>query len=534
VKGTPLYNRNAKTKHDGTDTQPPHQPTLLDHGTDTPPTSKKRRRPPKHLREGCKPPLKRINPGDPDQGPEEEHREPPRGTISTSVSSGTPPVSPPSPRPSPPSPDQPTDDVTQENAKIHRHISRLADNNRKGIATLDDTCAAINRVVSGHSLFCDDFLILGNDAKPTATNHITKSEGQRQVLKWMLTSGAITEVAPSNPAYLNFFMIEKKQSDQWRPLINGAEAGSRGIQNPSVRFTSSASAALRGLSRHSYRWISDLTNGFHLVRCRASPFATFRADGRVYMLISPAQGLPQSPSACNFIFAREASLGGATVTYADNFGGSAPTLELATTQRDQCLDYMRRRGFSINESETTGPCESVEFLGVHVANKLLTLPPDKRDKLTRLIDEGPSARLHGYYAYLKDLFGTEQSITKRITPATIWFDGARGKYSAAVAKCNSCAGDLETLRRSAKLKDQVTAECDAAILAGVLARKYDCPQITGDALYLKDAQNKSSTRPSIAEIITKKLPPISFVKSAANLADPYSRLSSHQEPICSC
>lgn len=410
------------------------------------------------------------------------------------------------------------------NQSILENSKRLAKLNRQGLLDFPETIRSLNHELREHSLFSEDFILLGQNPVQTAHNCILKTPGQFQVLEWLTTTGAMVEVHPTCPAYLEFFLIEKKnKKDQWRPLINGREMKDRGIINPAIRFTSSVPQALRTLSKHSFRWISDLTNGFQLIRCRTSENMTTRINGRIYLLLSPAQGFPQSPSACNAIFEREARRGGATTTYADNFGGTAETYREAMLQKDKCIDYMRSRGFIINKDETTDPTHQLEFLGVLVSQNLLTLPPDKRDKLTKIIDGKDQQQINGYYAYLRDLFGNEECIKKTITNNTIYFDGAKGHLSCAVCYCDACEKPLELLTRSAKQKDQVTSEVNGAILAGILARKYGATKIIGDAKYLKEAQLKSSTRPTIAEMVCKKLPIIDYIPSEQNPADAFSR-----------
>lgn len=511
---------------------PPSPPTVLrrDERNPSPTVSRReernnRKRPPKKFREAvqevCRGPLKRLKSEDPE---DPDHQ----GTSTTAppTSTSIPPTS---------SSHSKSDTQTEtKNDEVKESSKRLAKLNRLGLLSIASLINSLNKELEKHSLFSEDFVIFGNEVSPTAHNCVLKTAGQLQTLDWLLQTGAMVEVSPKTPSYLEFFVIEKKnKDDQWRPLVNGREMRDRGIQNPSIRFTASATQALRMLSKDSFRWTSDLTNGFQLIRCRTSVYMTTRINGRVFLLLSPAQGFPQSPSACNAIFEREALRGGATTTYADNFGGTAPTLQEAHSQKEKCIKYMRSRGFTINLDETTEPLPQLQFLGVLVSENLLCLPPDKRDRLTKILLSKDKQKIDGYYAYLRDLFGNRDCVRKSITPTEIYFDGAKGGLSAAVCFCVQCEKPLEVLTRSALQKDQVTSEVNASILAGVLARKYGCASIIGDALYLKDAQSKSSTRPTIAEIISKKLPPIKFVKSELNRADPFSRGSTPQQ-LCSC
>lgn len=486
-----------------------------------------RRRPPKRFRdavigltEPCKPvATKRTKSDDPDPDPDQQ------STTAPQTSASIPPTS---------SSHSKSDKGQSKSEEVCEKTKRMAAQHRQGLLSFENLIVNLNKELRFHPLFSEDFCVVGDSPFPTAHNAKLTSPGQLSMLNWLISTGAIVEVQPNVPAYLEFFCIEKKSNkDSWRPLVNGREMKSRGVYNPSIRFTASATQALRNLATHQWRWVSDLTNGFQLVRCKTSPVMTTRINGRVFLLLSPAQGFPQSPSACNFIFEKEARAGGATCVYADNFGGSAPTYEAAIKQKLSCIQYMQRRGFTINCDETLGPAQQLEFLGVCVNENLLTLPADKREKLTKIISSGDKAKLDGYYAYLRDLFGNEKCVRKSITPTQVYFDGAKGLLSAAVCFCKTCEKPVELLTRSARQKDQVTSEVNASILAGVLARKYGCPEITGDALYLVDAQRKSSTRPTIAEIITKKLPPIKFVRSEHNKCDPFSRGITPQL-LCSC
>jgi len=530
--------------NEGPDHKTPSVPSPPDNRT-----TKRRRRPPKRVRdlarsqaqENCAPDLKRRkrDPEDDDEDKDQHHqRKSDQGTSYTAKEN----LPPPSDTPQDTSKESHgTSDADKEQLEkcemIRRTNERIGADLRNGRITYDRAIAMWNLQLCKHPLFTDDFLIIGDQtAIPTAANHHNKTRGQRDLLRWLTKTGAMLEVPRSTPAFINYFTIEKKLEDSWRPLVNGKEMRSRGIQNPSTRYTSSPATAIRALAQDDWRWISDLRNGFQLIRCKTSRFMTTRIDGRVYQILSPAQGLPNSPAACNAIFEKAAREGGAQSVYADNFGGVARTLKDAQNNQTRCINYMLSLGFSINQNETPPPGQQVNYLGVIVGPRTVKLPPDKHGRYLQVLDNPDDPKSKGFYAYLQDLFGKNNRRPEaKLNDVIIYADGAKGGRSAAAAVCTSCENIVSYDYRSAKQKDQVTSETDALLLARRLTIRYGVHGIKTDALYAVEAQRSAKPRDTIVGCVSKQVPPLSFVRSEENVADILTRKTDYSGiPLCSC
>lgn len=425
--------------------------------------------------------------------------------------------------------------------RIHENINKinkiLSYQQRTEQISLNEMNKLMTLNLQKHNLFSQEFSIHGNHSSTiTLSNCKVDSEGKHSVLKWMITTGAIVQVSSDTPCYLDFFYIEKKRPGEYRPLVDGKKAKDRGVETPKVSYTSNIPGELRRFSTKQYRWSSDLTNGYHLIRSAPSPYATFRANGNVYMLVSPAQGFSVSPSICYKIFEVNARKLGCNFAYADNFGNSCNSLEEAEKNQEFILTAMQKQGFTINANETVTPSPTNEVLGIKVGQNLLTLPDDKKDKLTKLIDnkEATKDELAGYYAYLYDIFGSKKT-TCKVNNSSVFFDGAKAQYAAAIVKCNDCTEIIDIKQKRCKQASQTISELTAATLGDSLSRKHNTINMYGDALYLLDAQ-KSTSRNTLFSYTMRNLRPMKHVRSEHNPADMFTRkqLQIPFQSLCSC
>lgn len=375
------------------------------------------------------------------------------------------------------------------------------------------------------------------DALPTAANFIIRNDADKRAFRNLLDNKQIRRRPDLDKAYLKFFTIPNKDGTRSRPLVDGKEAQSRNITSPKYSLPLSVPDCIKGALHHEYFFQADLSGAYGQVQIPDNPLLTIRVDGRIYQYISPPQGLAASPAVCVQVFDRIFKECGFTSSYVDNgIGGGdslAETQAKLTNAKQQLKKY-----FILNQEETSSsPQHTIDFLGLQVSHNCITLPPNKQQKLKRILESKEKNKIDGYYAYLADIFGNNKdaiSPSRSFGSSKIYCDGAKNQFAAAVSICSTCDSVQEVIQQRCRQDSQVNSELKGLLLGERLRRKFLANSITTDALYAVHAQRTGSRKQTLCNSVAKQVGLLKHEYSASNRADPFTRETFKPGTLITC